>query len=315
MKNLATMGAAGLACVFVLVGADARAVCVPIPLLQAIDQARSVRLVRLGTCPDERPVRRTGGAAEFLGCPRLGNDELPAAAVQGLAAVFAGRGSITCAEATGEPDWSEGATGTIGLEFDSDLGAVRMLLRLPGGELEVGRAGGAHYHARGSDAAAIRWLQFVAGLAGARQRPAKDMYAEWFAGQERPRPKVEPPVPLEIRTPEPLPPVGATDDTTCRTGGVYGEYDYMQELPDVVTRVEPVPPADVDSAVVFRAIVVVQALVCRDGRVHDVRIQKSVPGLDAAAIDAVRNWVFKPGRVNGRAIACWVAIPVKFTVH
>lgn len=34
--------------------------------------------------------------------------------------------------------------------------------------------------------------------------------------------------------------------------------------------------------------------------------------LDEAAIAAVRQWVFRPARSNGKPIATWVAVPVRF---
>jgi TonB family protein len=37
--------------------------------------------------------------------------------------------------------------------------------------------------------------------------------------------------------------------------------------------------------------------------------------LDAAAEDAVREWVFAPALANGEPVAVWVGIPVKFSLH
>lgn len=50
-----------------------------------------------------------------------------------------------------------------------------------------------------------------------------------------------------------------------------------------------------------------------DGRVQDTRILKSIPMLDTAAVAAVRQWVFKPARNNGRPRAVWVNIPVRLS--
>ena len=35
--------------------------------------------------------------------------------------------------------------------------------------------------------------------------------------------------------------------------------------------------------------------------------------LDAAAIAAVKQWVFKPALSNNKPVAVWVAVPVKFS--
>jgi len=42
---------------------------------------------------------------------------------------------------------------------------------------------------------------------------------------------------------------------------------------------------------------------------------KSIPMLDAAAIAAVKQWVFKPALSNNKPVAVWVAVPVKFTLN
>ena len=58
-----------------------------------------------------------------------------------------------------------------------------------------------------------------------------------------------------------------------------------------------------------------KALVRIDGTVADVRVVHSVPGLDAAAMDAIWPWRFKPAVLNGRPVAMWLDIPVKFSLH
>ena len=94
----------------------------------------------------------------------------------------------------------------------------------------------------------------------------------------------------------------------------YGEYVYAEELPEAITKSQPKYPeiardANVDGTVL------VQALVGKDGRVKDTRVVKSIPMLDAAAVEAVRAWVFKPALSNNKPVAVWVAVPVKFTLH
>ena len=61
--------------------------------------------------------------------------------------------------------------------------------------------------------------------------------------------------------------------------------------------------------------VLVQALVGKDGRVADTKIVKSVPGLDEAAANSVRQWVFKPAMAGGKPVAVWVAVPVRFSLR
>jgi TonB family protein len=58
--------------------------------------------------------------------------------------------------------------------------------------------------------------------------------------------------------------------------------------------------------------VVVQALVGLDGRVRDTRIVRSIPMLNGAAQEAVRQWRFKPAATGGGPVATWVSIPISF---
>jgi protein TonB len=58
--------------------------------------------------------------------------------------------------------------------------------------------------------------------------------------------------------------------------------------------------------------VVVQALVGVDGRVRDTRIVRSIPMLNGAAQDAVRQWRFKPAATGGAPVATWVSVPISF---
>ena len=94
----------------------------------------------------------------------------------------------------------------------------------------------------------------------------------------------------------------------------FGDYVYVEELPEAITKVKPLYP-DLAREAGVDGTVMVQALVGKDGRVKDTRVVKSVPMLDAAAVTAVRQWVFKPALSNNKPVAVWVAVPVKFTLH
>ena len=47
----------------------------------------------------------------------------------------------------------------------------------------------------------------------------------------------------------------------------------------------------------------------------DVRVLRSVPLLDQAAIDAVRRWEFSPTRLNGVAIPVVMTVTVNFALR
>ena len=94
----------------------------------------------------------------------------------------------------------------------------------------------------------------------------------------------------------------------------FGEYVYVEELPEAVTKVAPDYPQSARAGGVDGQVMV-QALVGRDGLVKDVKVVKSIPELDDAAVTAVRQWRFKPAMSKGAPVAVWVAVPVKFSLH
>jgi protein TonB len=91
----------------------------------------------------------------------------------------------------------------------------------------------------------------------------------------------------------------------------FGEYVYVEELPEAITKVSPQYP-DIAREAGVDGTVMVQAL---DGKVKDTKVVKSIPMLDASATAAVKQWVFKPALSNNKPVAVWVAVPVRFTLH
>jgi protein TonB len=61
--------------------------------------------------------------------------------------------------------------------------------------------------------------------------------------------------------------------------------------------------------------VVIEITIGTDGRVQDARIVHSVPQLDQAALEAVRQWEYEPTRVNGVLVALAMTVIVNFTVQ
>jgi periplasmic protein TonB len=94
----------------------------------------------------------------------------------------------------------------------------------------------------------------------------------------------------------------------------FGEYVYVEELPEAITKSAPDYP-DLAREAGVDGTVMVQALVGKDGQVKDTRVVKSIPMLDASAVAAVKKWVFKPALSNNKPVAVWVAVPVRFTLH
>jgi protein TonB len=94
----------------------------------------------------------------------------------------------------------------------------------------------------------------------------------------------------------------------------FGEYVYVEELPEAITKVAPIYP-DIAREAGVDGVVLVQALVGKDGHVKDVRVVKDIPMLKEAAVTAVRQWVFKPALSNNKPVAVWVAVPVRFSLN
>jgi TonB family protein len=60
-------------------------------------------------------------------------------------------------------------------------------------------------------------------------------------------------------------------------------------------------------------IVILEVLVGKDGRVKETAVRKGLPeGLSQAAIDAVRQWEFKPGTLNGEPVDVIFNLTINF---
>lgn len=60
--------------------------------------------------------------------------------------------------------------------------------------------------------------------------------------------------------------------------------------------------------------VLLEAVIDETGAVRDVTVVRSVPLLDRAAIDAVRQWRYSPTRLNGVPVAIVMTVSVTFTL-
>lgn len=83
--------------------------------------------------------------------------------------------------------------------------------------------------------------------------------------------------------------------------------------PEVVSRVEPVYPEDALKDKVAGKCVL-QIVIDENGDMGDATVLKSDDGrLDKAAIDAVRQWKFKPATLKGKPVAVAWVVYIKFT--
>ncbi len=97
-------------------------------------------------------------------------------------------------------------------------------------------------------------------------------------------------------------------DGTLRVGGDV-------KAPVVITHVEPVYTEEARKARIM-GIVIVEATIGRDGLVKNVSVLKPLPfGLDQAAVDAVKQWVFKPATFNGQPVDVRFNLTVNFRLQ
>ncbi len=90
-----------------------------------------------------------------------------------------------------------------------------------------------------------------------------------------------------------------------------GEFVYYEDEPVAVTSVTPTYPEFAREAQI-QGTVVLHVLVGKDGRVKNVKVIKGVTGLNEAAVDAIKKWVFKPALSNNKPVAVWVEVPMQF---
>jgi periplasmic protein TonB len=121
---------------------------------------------------------------------------------------------------------------------------------------------------------------------------------------------------------EPLPPShdGVPQGTWWK--GLYVPYkrgsiappEQVDVLPERLMEPIPVyPKAAIDAGI--QGIVPVMARVLADGTVGETHVMRSIPALDDAAVQAVKRMRFKPASYQGKPVAVWVGVPVRFTLH
>ena len=86
------------------------------------------------------------------------------------------------------------------------------------------------------------------------------------------------------------------------------------KAPTIRKNVKPEHPLAAVKARV-EGTVVLEALVDEQGRVADVRVTKSIPLLDQAAMDAARQWEFTPTLMNGEPVPVLVQLEMDFRMR
>ena len=85
--------------------------------------------------------------------------------------------------------------------------------------------------------------------------------------------------------------------------------------PEIVRDATPAYPPMARAARV-EGVVIIEATIGRDGKVQDARILRSAnPLLNAAALDAVRQWEYTPTLLNGIPVAIVMTVTVDFRLR
>jgi periplasmic protein TonB len=78
--------------------------------------------------------------------------------------------------------------------------------------------------------------------------------------------------------------------------------------------IKPVYPQIAQSARVS-GVVIIEATIGPNGKVQNARVLRSIPLLDQAALDAVKQWEYTPTLLNGVPVPVIMTVTVNFTLQ
>jgi TonB family protein len=99
---------------------------------------------------------------------------------------------------------------------------------------------------------------------------------------------------------------GATAPATIKVGG------NVQQA-NVLTKVAPVYPPAARAAGV-QGTVILNTIISKEGYVREIRLTSGDPALAQAAVDAVKQWTYKPTMLNGNPVEVETQVQVNFTL-
>jgi protein TonB len=108
--------------------------------------------------------------------------------------------------------------------------------------------------------------------------------------------------------PPPPPPVRAAPPAAVRVG------TYGVRPPQKLNEVSPAYPP-IAAAAHIQGIVIIEATISENGTVINARVLRSVPLLDQAAIEAVKQWRYNPSMLNGVPVPVIMTVTVNFTLR
>jgi periplasmic protein TonB len=106
---------------------------------------------------------------------------------------------------------------------------------------------------------------------------------------------------------DPAPPPPPRERERVRVGGAIAR-------PERVHYVPPIYPA-IARAAGIAGTVILEAVIGTDGAVREVRVLRPAPFLEAAAVEAVQQWLFIPTLLNGEPVPVVMTVTVTFTLR
>ena len=102
--------------------------------------------------------------------------------------------------------------------------------------------------------------------------------------------------------------LGGTGDTPVRVGG-------NVKAPVITDRIDP-QYTEVARRARIQGIVIIEAVIDRQGNVTEARILKGLPmGLDNEALAAIKRWKFRPGTLNGQPVPVYYNLTINFRLE
>jgi protein TonB len=141
------------------------------------------------------------------------------------------------------------------------------------------------------------------GVAGAFGTPAPSSMVDRFIASVA---AVAIPCPVE-RPPETAPAPVAAAPIRVRQGGLVKEAV-------LVRRVEPLYP-DLARRARISGAVQLEGVIGTDGRIRELKVLSGHPLLTKAAVDAVKQWVYRPTTLNGDVVEVIAPITVNFLLN
>jgi protein TonB len=107
--------------------------------------------------------------------------------------------------------------------------------------------------------------------------------------------------------PPPPPPPKPVTPQRIRVGG-------NVQAANLINQVKPNYPPLAKQARI-QGTVELSAVIGKDGRVQDLKVVRGHPLLVQAALDAVKNWIYRPTMLNGEPVEVSTTIDVNFTLQ